>query len=486
MKQMYLTLIFISAALLVKAQPTQPAAPVACNPNLCITNANIDVCPAGSNTVVTDTRNGVYNRGNNGNHLGVNAVWRYRNIATVAGVTINAEVTVGAISNAVLESLDDDAALDQANNSIANLFAPRIGADQTLNGTDRRGYVQFTMTFFKNSTGANNNTNADFVVPVSLSNINYVHYDIDGNDASNVNTGSAGSWFRETGLAQRISGGNPLVLANSQTDLVAYNYTDPVSTSWTGFAGTTCERDGVSRCAQVAASFSYNGSLPSITFRMGYDYNAGGNVGRPVRQYGSRLGCFNFPSQSTLPVRLLSFTASYRNQHTQLNWSSDNEVNFEKYIVERSSNGSDYSSVGEKIPLGGAAKNSYELNDDLNSVNGSTFYYRLKMLDKDGVFKYSSILLIKKDAKALSGISVSPNPVRSGTNTVRFSAPSNAVIDIRVVDISGKLVLQQQNKVYEGNNSISINQLDKLPPGIYVLQMLNEGNVSVAKFSVVR
>lgn len=486
MKQMYFTLIFISAALLVKAQPTQPAAPVACNPNLCITNANIDVCPAGSNTVVTDTRNGVYNRGNNGNHLGVNAVWRYRNIATVAGVTINAEVTVGAISNAVLESLDDDAALDQANNSIANLFAPRIGADQTLNGTDRRGYVQFTMTFFKNNTGTNNNTNADFAMPVSLSNINYVHYDIDGNDANNVNTGSAGSWFRETGLAQRISGGNPLVLANSQTDLVAYNYTDPVSTSWTGFAGTTCERDGVSRCAQVAASFSYNGSLPSITFRMGYDYNAGGNVGRPVRQYGSRLGCFNFPSQSTLPVRLLSFTASYRNQHTLLNWSSDNEVNFEKYIVERSSNGSDYSSVGEKIPLGGSAKNSYELNDDLNSVNGSSFYYRLKMLDKDGVFKYSSVLLIKKDAKALSGISVSPNPVRSGTNTVRFSAPSNAVIDIRVVDISGKLVLQQQNKVYEGNNSISINQLDKLPPGIYVLQMLNEGNVSVAKFSVVR
>jgi Secretion system C-terminal sorting domain len=486
MKKMYLTLIIVSAALLVKAQPTLPAAPVACNPNLCITNSNIDVCPPGSNTVVTDTRNGLYNRGNNGNHLGVAAIWRYRNIATVGGVTINAEVTIVDISNATLEAIDDDAAVDQANVSIASFFSPRIGPDQNLNGTNRRGYVQFTMTFYKNSTGINNNTNTDFATPVSLTNINYVHYDIDGNDAGNVNSGTAGSWFRETGLAQRISAGNPLVLANSQTDLVAYNYTDPVTTTWTGFAGTTCERDGVSRCAQVASSFSYTGSLPSISFRMGYDYNAGGNVGRPVRQYGSRLGCFNFPSQSTLPVRLLSFTASYRSQHTILNWSSDNEVNFEKYIVERSGNGSDFVAVGEKTPLGGTSKNSYELNDDLNSVNGSNFYYRLKMLDKDGVFKYSSVLLIKKDAKALSGISVSPNPVRSGTNTVRFSSPANALIDIRVVDISGKIVLQQQNKVYEGNNSISINQVDKLPPGIYVLQMLNEGNVSVAKFSVVR
>ncbi|RZM20729.1 MAG: hypothetical protein EOO88_35350, partial [Pedobacter sp.] len=329
MKKMYLLLMSLSAAFLVMAQPTLPANPVSCNANSCITNANIDVCPATSNFVVTDTRNGSYNRGNNGNHLGAGAIWRYRNIATVAGVTINAEVTINTVSNATLDDIDDDGAVDQANNSIAGFFSPRIGPDQNLNGTNRRGFVQFTMTFFKNSTGTNSNNGNDFATPVSLANINYVHYDIDGNDADNKNTGGSGvtstpgSWYRETGHAQRIAPGNPIVLANSQTDLVSYTYTDPVTTTWTGFAGTTCERDGVSRCAQVTSSFSYSGSLPSITFRMGYDYNAGGNVGRPIRQYGSRLGCFNFPSQSTLPVRLLSFTAGYRAQKTTLNWASD-------------------------------------------------------------------------------------------------------------------------------------------------------------------
>ncbi len=79
-------------------------------------------------------------------------------MATVGTVTVNVEVTVDAISNATLDNIDDDAAVDQAGVSIINFFAPRISPDQNLNGTDRRGYVQFSMKFYKNSTGTNNNT----------------------------------------------------------------------------------------------------------------------------------------------------------------------------------------------------------------------------------------------------------------------------------------------------------------------------------------
>src|SRR5690606_21613684 len=141
--------------------------------------------------------------------LGVNAVWRFRNMASVGGVTINCEITVDAISNATLVALDDDAAVDQAGVSISRFFAPRISPDQNLNGSNRRGYVQFTMRFYRNPSGTNNNSNTDFSQAVSLSNLNYVHYDIDGGDAGNVNSGTAGSWFRETGTAIKVSPANP-------------------------------------------------------------------------------------------------------------------------------------------------------------------------------------------------------------------------------------------------------------------------------------
>lgn len=485
MKQFYTLLIALSATFAVKAQIPIPSAPAPGNVNNCTTNSNIDVCPPNSNIVVGTHTNGTYNRGNNSNNLGVNAIWRFRNMASVAGVTVNAEVTVDAISNATLVSLDDDAAVDQAGVSISQFFAPRISPDQNLNGTNRRGYVQFTMRFYRNSNGVNNGTDADFATSVSLANLNYVHYDIDGSDAGNVNSGTAGSWFRETGTAKQVSSTNPVVIANAVTELVSYNYTDAGS-DWTGFAGSIYERPGVSRCAQVTSSFSYSGSQPSITFRMGYDYNAGNNQGRPVRQYGSRLGCFNFPSLSTLPVDLISFSAIYSNYQALLKWTSANEVNFEKFVIERSNNGNEYKAVGEKRASGSTGKNSYEFSDDLSTVSGTNFYYRLKMVDIDGKFTYSQIVMVKKEAKVINGITINPNPIISGATTVRFSAARPSSVDFKVVDFSGKAVLQQRNKVSEGANSITISNLEKLVPGTYILQMINEGESSVIKFSVTR
>lgn len=485
MKHFYSMLIIVLTAFTAKAQIPIPAAPASGNVNNCTTTPNIDVCPPGNNTVVGTHRNGVYHRGNSGNHLGTNAVWRYRNMATVGAVTINVEVTIDAISNATLDNIDDDAAVDQAGVSIANFFAPRISPDQNLNGTNRRGYVQFSMKFYKNSTGTNNGTDADFGTATSVLNLNYVHYDIDGGDAGNVNSGTAGSWFRETGLAQKVNATNPLVLSNGVTELVSYDYTD-AAVNWTGFAGTVYERSGVSRCAQVASAFNYSTAQQGITFRMGYDYNAGNNVGRPIRQYGSRLGCFNFPSLSTLPVDLISFSATYNNQLASLKWVSENEVNFEKFLIERSTTGSDFSIVGEQRASGRSGRNNYDYDDDLTNVSGSVFYYRLKMVDIDGKFTYSAIVLVKKEAKTINGIMISPNPIVSGSTSVRFAASRPTTVDFKVVDLLGKTILQQKSKAYNGNNTITINNLDRLQPGTYVLQMLNDGESSVIKFSVTR
>lgn len=487
MKKFYPLLIAISVSSAAMAQPTLPPAPAAGNANNCTTNSTIDVCPPLGNTVVSSFTGGAYNRGNNGNNLGTGAIWRFRNMAVVSGITVNAEVTVNAISNAVLNSMDDNTAVDQANVSIASFFAPRIGPDQTLNGTNRRGYVEFTISFFRNATGTNNNTNADFANTVNLLNINYVHYDIDGNDANNVNTGTAGTWFRETGLARRISVSNPMVLANASTELVPYSYTD-ASNTWSGFAGSVYEREGISRCAELSSSFSYLGSLPSITVRLGYDYNGGGNIGAPVRQYGTRLGCFNFPDQVTLPVRLIGFSGSIRNSQTLLSWTTENEVNFDHYDVERSVNGNDFIAVGAKrAQAGNASKLNYSFTDDLSASNNNIFYYRLRMVDIDGKYSYSNTIMVRKDQTSVKGLLLSPNPVTgNGAVTIRLSTESKKSVEIRVIDATGKLVLKQQNQVSEGLNSISINNQGRLQPGIYTVQVMADDEILSSKLSVIR
>mgnify|MGYP003379983984 CR=1 FL=1 len=58
------------------------------------------------------------------------------------------------------------------------------------------------------------------------------------------------------------------------------------------------------------------------------------------------------------------------------------------------------------------------------------------MVDLDGSFKYSNVLMVRKDQKTISGISVSPNPVTSGdVPVIRFqSSANNAVVTLRIVD----------------------------------------------------
>lgn len=478
--------IAILAAISGFAQPTVPANPPAGNVNNCTvltsTGAPIDQCPVGSTTFISNFQGGTYNRGNNGNNLGTGAIWRFTNIGTVSGVIINAEVTINSLSNAVITNMDDNSATDQAGASVADFFGPVISPDVSLNAADRRGYAQFTLNFFQ---GSNN-----FTTPITLSGLNLVSYDADG--SYNTAGTSSQSWFRETRVSQSYAAGNPTILAGSGTELVAYNYTDPVATTWTGFAGSVYERTGISRCAQVASSFRYgNGAngRNAITFRFGYDFKAGNgyNVGNPGRQYGVRFGCYSFPNQITLPVTLLSFNGAFKNNATQLNWVAENQVNFSHYEIERSSDGISFNGIGTKTSVQNntTARENYQHSDNLAVLNGNVFFYRLKMIDIDGSFKYSNVILIRKDQKNITGLTLNPNPIVSGSIvTVRFEAATKNTVEFKVLDLSGRVILKQQNYITEGTNSIAITNLDRLESGMYVLQMNDGNNISVTKFII--
>jgi hypothetical protein len=190
-----------------------------------------------------------------------------------------------------------------------------------------------------------------------------------------------------------------------------------------------------------------------------------------------------YPQLSALPVRLLSFSGHYRNQKTMLNWETEGEHNFSYFEIQRSSNGSNYVTINTKPSAGNSnSRQNYQFTDDLSSVSGTAFTYRLKMVDIDGQFKYSDVIMIRKETTTIKGITLNPNPVINGMATARFTATAAGSFDFRIIDLSGKIVWQQQNKVFEGNNSVSLSGLEHLPPGIYILQMANGNELHTVKF----
>jgi Secretion system C-terminal sorting domain len=195
-----------------------------------------------------------------------------------------------------------------------------------------------------------------------------------------------------------------------------------------------------------------------------------------------------FPTQSLLPLHLISFGGSYRNTNATLTWEVENLQNFSHFELERSSNGASYSAIVNKQPVGDpSARTIYQHTDDLNAISGKSFYYRLKMVDADGRFTYSNIILIRKEDKSISDLRINPNPIIAGNSTtVRFEAAAKAIVEFRVVDLSGRIVLTQVNNATEGTNSVPLLNLNRLQPGMYFLQMLNGNEKLVAKFSIAR
>ena len=442
-----------------------PPNPAPGNANNCTTNASITTCPQGSSGIQTSFINGIYNRGNDANHLGVGAIWRFTNITTANGNQVNAEVKIDAIFNATLENsgsggnssstakIEDDNALNQSNASIASYFAPRISPNVSGNG-DARGYAQFTLTFYKNTLGG-------FTELQNLEDLNFVHLDIDGN-------GNSSAWFRETGVALK-AGSNPSVIANSNTELVGYSYSDN-STSpggdWSGYAGSVYERSGVSVCAEVAVAYRYTGTRNSVTFRMGYDYKGTGNPGTSARQYGATFGCFNFPTEITLPVKLTSFKGNVENNTAKLSWESAAEENVSGYTVQRSFNGNDWSDIGEVAAAN--RPNMYIYNDPLVN-NPEKIYYRLKIGEVAGGYSYSGVIVLKTSA-TIGSITVAPNPFK---NNIQFSITSSEAQTIRytLLNSEGKQLRISSQKLSRGSNVLFINDLESLQTGVYFLQV---------------
>jgi hypothetical protein len=196
------------------------------------------------------------------------------------------------------------------------------------------------------------------------------------------------------------------------------------------------------------------------------------------------LASNSFPAGSTLPVKLKSFSGSLSNNSVTLKWETESEINFDYFQVERSTNGSSFTAIGSKDAAASASLSSaYDYADDLRNESSNVFYYRLKIIDKDGRFEYSNVIMLRKDKKALKNLFLTPNPVRGTAANARIETVTSGVITLRIADMNGRILHQQTNNVSAGVNSISITGISKLQPGMYMLQMVSNGETVSTKFS---
>ena len=187
---------------------------------------------------------------------------------------------------------------------------------------------------------------------------------------------------------------------------------------------------------------------------------------------------------SPLPVELTSFTGYNDGNKNVLNWTTASEINTAKFEVERASSLSgSYTFIGERAAAGNSTQPlSYSL-DDLNPLQGHN-YYRLKMIDLDGSFKYSNVIMINvaqvKYEDAISN--VYPNPT-DHTIFIDYQASSNSNVNVLIYDALGQEMLLKKVAVNKGNQTLNID-VNTFADGVYIIQIqdVNSGKVTQSKF----
>ena len=173
---------------------------------------------------------------------------------------------------------------------------------------------------------------------------------------------------------------------------------------------------------------------------------------------------------SALPVELSAFTAAAAGSAIKISWSTAIELNFNKFIVERSAQSStEWKAIGEVKGSGNSsATHSYSFND---SYAVGEIKYRLHIINNDGTGYYSNIIETVVALPKTFDLSQNyPNPFNP-TTKINYSLPNDSKVILDIYNISGEKVGQLVNEeqaagyysVDFGNSTIHKN----LSSGVY-------------------
>ena len=193
------------------------------------------------------------------------------------------------------------------------------------------------------------------------------------------------------------------------------------------------------------------------------------------------MGAYEF-QDGELPVRLVSFEAREQENTVWLTWQTTEEVNASHFEVQRSFDGKSFESVGN-VKAGNKAGSNPENYVFLDSIllyaPAGAFYYRLKMVDRDGSYSYSAICLamLKKAESVFSADKLYPNPSAKESVTLETAYHRAAV---RVLDGQGRVMPVRVT----GENGRFYLETSGLMPGMYYVQVQSAQEQRVMKLLI--
>ena len=184
-----------------------------------------------------------------------------------------------------------------------------------------------------------------------------------------------------------------------------------------------------------------------------------------------------FQCTGVLPVTLLDFTGRKFDNTVILQWDATFETSFKHYEVERSTDGNNFNQIGI---VEGRNLSRYNFTDGKLPASYAV-YYRLKMVDIDGKFKYSKVVTLRIE-NTITDASVYPNP-SAALVQIKFAHGLLKTSVLKITDITGRLVKQQTINANTILYSLPVNDL---PAGRYFINVDNSMQHINQSFLIIR
>lgn len=211
---------------------------------------------------------------------------------------------------------------------------------------------------------------------------------------------------------------------------------------------------------QLLSAFNGQNSTGTWTLKVKDNYDQDGGS---LNAWGLKI-CIN---GSSLPVSWLNFTARRNGESAVLvEWSTASEVNNKQFDIERSRDGINFEAIGTISAGNNPSGIQQYFFNDMKPFAGVN-YYRLKQVDKDGKFKYSSIakVTIAQDKNVYT---VTPNPATTKAVVNVYTEMKKTTI--RLIDVSGKAVYTVSKPVINAGETLDI-PVSGLAKGYYLVMI---------------
>jgi hypothetical protein len=242
------------------------------------------------------------------------------------------------------------------------------------------------------------------------------------------------------------------------TTIIANSATDPVTFSGSGnacigFGGSIQGSTPLTTSSNVILCVMPNATVPTAA------------------QAGSATIVSPCPSCSVaLPVTLVSFTGKENGTQVELQWVTAIEQDLKSFVIEQSTDGRNFNAIDTIAARDRASTYSYTAPIQVTS------YFRLKMIDINGKFTYSPVVVVGVPVSGIQ-LSILSNPALQSYLPVSIYVPGNQVGELTVLDALGRSLKKMKVSLIKGNNNLQVN-LTGISAGHYYLYFIGASEKS--------